>query len=268
MSAVRLRFREATPLPVDASALVPTALAGLAEAELARVPLRVGSRLMPLGEFAELEPGSADTLVIEAAFPSLDRLGRGMAGGRIEVYGDVGAYLGQDMTGGRIELFGSAGPFAAAGMTGGVLHVTAHVGPHLGAALPGDAFGMSGGAVLVGGDAGERAGDRMSRGLVAVAGRLGDYAASRMIGGTLLALHGCGRDPGHGMRRGTLILGRDPDTVSPTFADNGAHELPWLALLARELERLSPSIALPAHRFQRWTGCASTGGRGEILVSA
>lgn len=268
MTAVRLRFREALLLPVDASPLAPEALAGRSEAELARLPLRVGNRQVPLGELAEIEPGDAGTLVIEAAFAGLDRLGQGITSGSLEIYGDVGAYLGYGMTGGRIELFGSAGPFAAAAMTGGVIHVTAHVGDHLGGALPGDAFGMAGGAVLVGGDAGDRAGDRMRRGLIAVAGRLGDHPASRMVGGTLLGLGGCGDGPGHAMRRGTLLLGRAPGRIPVTFADNGTHDLPWLSLLGTHLATLGTAIELPGTRMARFTGCASVGGRGEILVAA
>jgi formylmethanofuran dehydrogenase subunit C len=267
-SPVRLRFRESTPLPVDVSPLVPARLAGRPTAELERLPVRVGNRELPLAELAEVTAGEADTLAIEAAFPSLDRLGRGMMGGRLEVYGDVGAYLGQDMSGGRIELFGSAGAYAAAGMRGGVLHVTADAGPFLGAALPGDRFGMTGGAVVVGGDAGDRVGDRMRRGLIAVAGTLGDFAASRMIGGTVLAVHGCGADPGYAMRRGTLLLGRRPTGLLPTFADNGVNALPWLRLLARELEGLAPGLPSLGERVERWTGCASVGGKGEILIAA
>jgi formylmethanofuran dehydrogenase subunit C len=153
-------------------------------------------------------------------------------------------------------------------MKGGVIHVSAQAGAFLGAALPGDRHGMTGGAVLVGGDAGDRVGDRMRRGLIAVAGRLGDFAASRMIGGTILGTQGCGADPGYAMRRGTLLLGARPPELLPTFADNGRHALPWLRLLARELADLAPGLHPPGERVERWTGCASMGGMGEILIAA
>jgi len=141
------------------------------------------------------------------------------------------------------------------------------VGDRRTGSLPGDPAGMAEGTVLVGGDAGDRVGDRMRRGLIAVHGRIGDYAASRMIGGTIVALRGCGADPGYAMRRGTLYLAALPDHVLSTFADNGAHELPWLRLLARQLAAQEPSVTLPAIRVGRWTGCASVGGKGEILVA-
>lgn len=267
MTAVRLRFTTENRLPVDARLLTPANLGGKTMAELAALRLLVGNRQVPLGELAEVTAGDGDTLVIEGAFAGLDRLGHQMAAGRIEAYGDVGAYLGQGMSGGRIELFGSAGVYAAAGMRGGTIHITANAGDFLGAALPGDPAGMAEGTVLVGGDAGDRVGDRMRRGLIAVHGRIGDYAASRMIGGTIVALRGCGADPGYAMRRGTLYLAAEPGHVLSTFADNGAHELPWLRLLARQLAAHEPSGTLPAIRVARWTGCASVGGKGEILVA-
>ena len=269
MKAVRLRFNRPTTLPVDARALDPGG-AGRAGARPSwrRSQLLVGNRQVPLGELAEITAGEIDHLIVEGAFASLDRLGHGMGGGRLEIYGDVGAYLGQGMSGGRIELFGSAGVYAAANMRGGTIHVTANVGDFLAAALPGDAAGMEDGTVLVGGDAGDRVGDRMRRGLIAVHGRLGDFAASRMVGGTILALHGCGADPGFAMRRGALVLGRAPGNLLATFADNGTHELPWLRLLARELAAQEPPFDLPSLRVRRWTGCASVAGKGEILVAA
>jgi formylmethanofuran dehydrogenase subunit C len=266
VSAVRLRFLAETPLPVDAAGLLPELLAGKDERTLAALPLRVGNRTVPLGELAEIHPGEDEALVIEGAFAALDRLGHRMTRGRIEVYGDVGDYLGQEMQGGRIELFGSAGAHAATGMRGGLIHIQANAGDFLGAALPGARFGMRDGTVLVSGDAGDRVGDRMRRGLIAVIGRLGDGAAGRMIGGTILGLDGCGADPGYAMRRGTLLLGREPTSLLPTFADNGRHRLPWLNLLVRHLAGLEPPVDLPGDRVARWTGCASAGGKGEILI--
>ena len=186
-----------------------------------------------------------------------------MARGRLEIYGDVGAYLGQGMSGGRIELFGSAGVYAAAGMRGGTIHITADAGDFLGAALPGDPAGMAEGTVLVGGDAGDRVGDRMRRGLIAVHGRIGDYAASRMIGGTIVALAAAAAPiPATPCAAAALSWRPTPDHLLATFTDNGAHELPWLRLLARQLARPEPPSSCRP-RVGRWTGCASVGGQGR-----
>lgn len=268
MTPWRLRFREGTTLPVDATALRPEMCAGKTAGELERLPVQVGNRQLPLGELATVTAGDADTLLIEGAFAALDGLGHGMASGRLEIHGDVGAYLGQGMRGGRIELFGSAGPFAAAGLSGGTIHIHADAGDCLGAALPGERHGMRGGTVVVGGRAGDRVGDRMRRGLVVVQGDAGSFAAARMIGGTILIAGRCGPEIGYGMRRGSLVLAHEPAHLPVTFAENGVHELPWLGLLDRLLAGLDPPQRLPGRRAARWTGDAATAGKGEILIAA
>ena len=70
------------------------------------------------------------------------------------------------------------------------------------------------------------------------------------------------------MRRGALLLGRAPANLLATFVDNGTHELAWLRLLARDLAAQEPAFELPGLRVQRWTGCASVAGTGELLLAA
>lgn len=50
MSPLTLTLKAAVAQPVDASRLSPTGLAGLAPAEIERLPLRVGNRSLPLAE--------------------------------------------------------------------------------------------------------------------------------------------------------------------------------------------------------------------------
>ena len=57
------------------------------------------------------------------------------------------------------------------------------------------------------------------------------------------------------------------ENLLATFTDNGVNELPWLRLLERQLGALEPPFALPGRPLRRWTGCASVGGKGEILVA-
>ena len=128
--------------------------------------------------------------------------------------------------------------------------------------------GMAGGALLVGGDAGDRLGDRMRRGLIAVRGTAGDFAAQRMIGGTISLGDGVRRlgRLRHAPRH--LVLTEPPASGLPTFADNGTHDLPWLRLLERQLAGTGLGRAPgPARRVRRLTGCVTVGGKGEILLS-
>jgi formylmethanofuran dehydrogenase subunit C len=268
VSALTLRLRQPPPLPVDAAPLQPARLAGLEEREIAALPLRMGNRELPLGELFDITRGDPSTLVIEGDARRLHCIGGGMAEGRILVEGDAGHRLAEEMAGGSIEVRGSVGDLCAAAMKGGLVRVQGDAGHRAANALPGERQGMKGGALIVGGRLGERPCDRMRRGLVLAEGGTGYGPASRIIGGTVVLLGPCGDDPAFAMRRGTLLLAQEPERLLATFEDNGAHDLPWLALLRRYLESLGWKGRLPGPRLRRLTGCASAGGVGEILLAA
>jgi formylmethanofuran dehydrogenase subunit C len=253
--------------PLDASPLLPETLGELSSAEIARVRLRHGNRQVHLGDLFDVATGTAEgSLLIQGATDRFDHLGKGMNGGTLRIEGDAGDFLGQDLAAGTIELAGNAGRYAASGMAAGVIRIGGDAGDFLAASLPGGRFGMQGGAVMVGGRLGARAGDRMRRGLVIVAGEAGAYLGARMIGGTFVVGGRCGRHPGLAMRRGTLVLAAAPDDLLPTFIDGGPHDLSWLRLLADDLRLLGwPKPDLPIRR-RRFTGCTSSAGKGEILT--
>ena len=154
------------------------------------------------------------------------------------------------------------------GLKNGLIHVRGNAGDFLAAALPGEQRGLQGGTVLVGGDAGDRVGDRMHRGMLLIEGDCGDYCGSRMGAGTIAVLGGVGASPGFAMRRGTLILHGAP-SLPPTFSDAGVHTLGFLRLMVRawrDLPSRFASIAGDMVRVRRFVGDAGNGGRGEILV--
>ena len=91
---------------------------------------------------------------------------------------------------------------------------------------------MTGGLIVIEGDAGDRAGDRMRRGTIFMRGKCGAFAGSRMVGGTIWSELGFGTDPGLLLRRGTLI-GPSVERMLPTFADAGKHDLVILRILSR-----------------------------------
>jgi formylmethanofuran dehydrogenase subunit C len=134
---------------------------------------------------------------------------------------------------------------------------------------PGDMRGMSGGLVVVRGNAGLRAGDRMRRGVIAIGGGVAAHAGSRMIAGTLLVLGATGAYPGFAMKRGSVLLRQPPASMLPTFRDAGSHELGFLKLLARAIRaEATPALDLEGlgARVHRYVGDAAAGGKGEILV--
>ncbi len=269
MSALRLTLISRPPQRVDLGPLTAQPLAGRSAAEIAAIPLVLGNRRIRLDELFRVSGTPGEVLEIAGGDDRLDRIGAGLAGGRIMVEGNAGAYLGQRMTGGCITVAGRTGVFAASGMKGGEIRVAGDAGDFLAAAIPGDHQGMQGGLVLVGGNAGDRAGDRMRRGALIINGSAGDYCASRMVAGTIAVGGTVGRSTGMAMRRGTVLLRSTPSGLPVTFNDCGSFPLTILSLLARAWHGLpGPFGALPEGGLtvRRYMGDVANDGKGEVLV--
>lgn len=269
MTAFRLTLRQAPDQRVDCTPLTVDQLLGKSAADVAAVTLASGNRRLRVEELFTLEGTPGPELAILGSHERLDRLGAGMTQGRLTIRGAAGDQLGLGMTGGRIDVDGDAGSFAASGLRGGEIRISGHAGDFLAAAIPGNHQGMQGGLVLVGGNAGDRAGDRMRRGTLLIGGNTGDYCAARMVAGTIGVWGRVGRGTGFAMRRGTVLLQQAPPALPPTFNDCGTFPLPILSLLARAWRDLpSPFNGLPETglRVRRIMGDLANDGRGEILI--
>jgi formylmethanofuran dehydrogenase subunit C len=292
MSTTTLRVKAAPGFRVDGSALLPAALAAQSTADVARIVLRAGNDTCATGDLFDISRSDRDaangakaTLVIDGDAGWLDRIGAQLAEGHLHVTGAAGDYTGLRMTGGALQIGGSAGAFTGCEMRGGQLSVVGNTGDFAAGALPGDIEGMTGGTLAVGGDAGARLGDRMRRGVVLVGGDAGDFAASRLVAGTIGI---AGRIDAHhafGMRRGTLLLLREPERVPPTFAEGGRGFDVFWALFARALAALreplattgaaalhtalAPFFTLDARALpRRLSGDLAVDGRGELLIAS
>ncbi|MCF4125449.1 formylmethanofuran dehydrogenase subunit C [Methylobacterium sp. SyP6R] len=259
-----LTLREAPPERLDLAGLTPAALAGLSEAEAARLPVGTSRRGLTLGDCFTVHIDGSDELRIVGATDRLDRVGAGLAAGRIVVEGDVGQRLGAGMTGGTLTVSGSAGPFAGTAAKGGTIRIAGDAGESAGGALHGAEAGLDGATLIIGGTAGDRLGDRMRAGLI-LATTAGTHAGSRMIAGTIVA-EAIGDHPGYGMRRGTLVAARH-GALLPTFVETGRQDLVVLKLLATSLKASAPeAAALLRAPMRRYGGDLATLGKGELFT--
>jgi formylmethanofuran dehydrogenase subunit C len=270
MSALTFTLRPNLPAQrLNLSGLAPALLANLSRTEIERLPLWVGNRQSPLGEFFSIKGDEVNHLVVEGALEHFDYLGAGLkAGDSLRVVGNAGAYLGQDMKGGTITVEGNAGIFAGSRMKGGTILIHQNAGDFAGGTIAGDMQGMNGGLLHIRGNAGHRAADGLRRGMVVVEGTVGAYACSRMKAGTLVALQGTGAHAGYGMKRGTLLT-RHLASVPVTFRDAGMQQLGVMVLLLRELKKLGGAFAQLPHdspALRRYLGDVANGGLGEILL--
>jgi formylmethanofuran dehydrogenase subunit C len=268
MTGWTLHLRQAPELRLDLRGLTPLALGALAAAEVERMPVGHGNRLLPLAEFFIVSARGDETLVFEGDLTRCDRLGWQMDGGRLVVDGAAGDYSGACMKSGEMTVWGDAGALAACEMTGGMLTIEGSVGEFAASTLPGSMDGMRGGSLVVKGDAGARLGDRMRRGTVVVFGDVGDFVASRMVAGTIAIGGRPGAHGGYAMRRGSVVFTTGAPEPLPTFVPALADVPVFWQLLARDLARHGGSFAgLPARRIDRHLGDIAADGKGEWIVA-
>lgn len=267
-----LVLRGVPSLRIDARALLPVALCGMAREDVLRLLLPHGRERVPLGEWFDVGSQAQDAPVprlrLEGELARFDGIGTGMSEGSIEVHGPVGDSVGLGMTGGRLTVQGDARDLAGCAMSGGWLEVLGNVGDFAASGLPGEIDGMRGGTLVVHGRAGDRLADRLRRGTVVVHGDVGAFLAARMVAGTVAVGASCGAHAGWGMRRGTIVFAqqapRPPSTFVPVRSDA---EVIW-QLLSRDLARFGAGFAdLPRRPFTRFAGDLAVLGKGEWLVA-
>lgn len=251
---------------LDMSPLTPQRLAGMARRDIEAIRLGTSKRGARVGDIFRLSGEDAENIVIEGGSSRLDCVGMGLSSGSIRIVGHAGAQAGRQMRGGTLTIEGNAGPHAGSCMRGGRIEISGNAGDHLGGPLSGELAGMNGGLIIVHGRAGDFAGDRMRRGVAVVLKGCGDYAGARMIAGTLAVLGGTGKLPGYLMRRGSILLDRAPESLSPSFVECGAPDSAFAAVIDRYL--VSEGILkrpLLGHAPGRLGGDNAVFGTGEIL---
>ncbi len=182
---------------IDASELVPQLLAGKSVSEIEATPWA----RQTIGDWFDVA-ATMDAATLATSDDHTDVACGGIAGhATLVIKGDASrlSHIGSTMVSGEIIVEDEAGDF-------------------LGAAACGKRVGMSGGRIVVTGNAGTHVGHRMRRGEIWVAGRTGRFTAANMVAGTIVVAGEMSGDCAIGMRRGTLIAERVPELAKGRFS--------------------------------------------------
>ncbi len=252
---------------VDLSGLAPDRISGRSAAEIEKIEIGTTKTSIRVGDVFKIDAGDPGVVRFEGGSSRFDLVGaRLLPDHSVHVEGDVGAQLGRLAKGGRITVTGSAGAYTASGNAGALIEIGGDVGDFLAAPLAGELAGMSGGRVIVRGNAGVRAGDRLRRGVIVIEGDADEDPGSRLIAGTIVLLGAVKGRVGYLNRRGSIVLAqaRDP---GPTYIDCGAHTLTYAGLFARSLKSDSPRAStVLSGKLRRYGGDTAVYGKGEILT--
>ncbi|MDR0648782.1 MAG: formylmethanofuran dehydrogenase subunit C [Synergistaceae bacterium] len=269
---IDLRLTREPNLPLEAERLRPDSLEQTTLDEIYALPLLYGNQTAEAGEFLRgeiRETGDAPgvSLILRGDFRRVKRLGQGMQSGELIIEGSCGFHAGAEMGGGRITIRGDAGDWLGAHMTGGVIRVEGSAGHWAGASYRGKTQGMRGGAIIIHGNAGRMTGTKMRGGLIVVNGDCLEFPGYDMNAGTILIAGHSGRHIGSGMVRGTIIV-REGHDLLPTFYHDCTYQPPFWQLMRSYIE--TQGLVLDGWDvdcfFDRYSGEAMTGGKGEVLL--
>jgi formylmethanofuran dehydrogenase subunit C len=129
---------------------------------------------------------------------------------------------------------------------------------------------MTGGEIVIEGNAGNEIGHAMRRGLIVVGGAVGDFVGAEMIAGSTFVLGNSGSRHGAGMKRGTIgLFGPAAPEMLPTFREAGVVQPLFLNLFASRLASLGFADAerLQDLAARRFCGDLLESGKGEVLVT-
>ena len=218
------------------------------------------------GDLFRIERRDDMQCVMRGDLSRLHRIGAGWQHHPLRVEGNVGNGLGVSMRSGSVDVEGHAGCGLATQLVGGTLRITGNVGDDLGGPLPGRRSGMSGGRVVVKGNAGNAVGFRLRRGLIVIDGDCGDAVGCDMVAGSIVIAGRFGAHAGAGMKRGTLILGNEPTLAPARFTAPRDVTLGVAMLMASDITDVAPAMAsrLRSPSMKRSLGDLSAGGRGEV----
>jgi formylmethanofuran dehydrogenase subunit C len=267
---VTLSLRTPLDAALEVDGVSADRFSGLAEREIAALPVWLGARAAQLGDFFAVSGERSARVRVEGpvnALANVHGLAAGAAGGEMVIDGNAGRRVAAGMTGGWVEVRGHVEDEAGVAMAGGALRVTGNAGDRLGAAAPGASKGMTGGEIVVSGSAGADVAARARRGLVVVGGDVGDNAARAMIAGTLVVFGRTGAKPGRASKRGSIVA-VGGIAVPVTYWYACTFEPPHVRLMMTYLRRRY-GIAIDERvvngRYRRYCGDAGNPGRGEIL---
>ena len=235
MGEVLLKPKGEIGIMVEAEVINPGIFTGKSEQEIEQLIVWQGPVQLPLSEFFDVDVvGSASarpeemSIVIEGDVSRVKHIGHGMKAGVIEIHGSAGLHVGSEMIGGSIIVKGNAGSWAGMEMKGGLLHILRDAGDHVGCAYRGNWRGMSGGKIVIDGNARSQLGGGITGGEIVVEGNVENFCGIRQGGGTILVKGKAVRGVGAEMSAGTVAVCREIEQFTPGFVETGRENNPKL----------------------------------------
>jgi len=257
---ITLYPKHAFKAPVEAECISPDVFTEKSAKEIAKLQIWEGNRKRTLGDLFKIKrktdsPSEKLTIKISGDFSKVRKIGAKMSVGNLIVEGDAGMHLGEEMNGGIITVTGNADSWAGSRMKKGTIEIKGDAGDYIGASYRGSTQGMSGGKIIIHGNAGNEVGCFMRKGLIRVHGNTGQFTGIHMRKGTIFVEGNSEGRAGAQMIKGKIVVcGRVP-SILPTFT----------------IESVKPKVKVNDEKvtgpFYMFVGDLAEGGEGKLYVS-
>ncbi|MDH5201416.1 MAG: formylmethanofuran dehydrogenase subunit C [Candidatus Bathyarchaeota archaeon] len=264
-------------IPVEAEVISPDVVSGKTLKEIEGLKVYVGNSAHRLGEFFEVEGEVAEAaadqmIVVDGSVQTIKYIGAKMTAGSILVKGCAGMHTGSQMSGGELVVEENTRDWAGAEMKGGLLRIGRDSRNLTGAAYRGSSEGMTGGCIVVDGDAGVEVGSFMRRGMIIVRGGVGPFAGVHMNGGEIFVFGRAARRLGAEAKGngGFIACLGEVESILPTYLYDTTYTPAFMKLYLRQMrddlgiEEATNFIDAP---FRRYRGDLAVGGNAEILIA-
>jgi len=247
-------------VPVEAECISPDVFAEKSAKEIATLQIWEGNRKRTLNDLFNIkhEADSSSekfTIRICGDASKVRKIGAKMSMGNIIVEGDAGMRLGEEMNGGVITVAGNADSWTGSMMKTGTIEVKGNAGDYIGASYRGSTQGMSGGKIVIHGNAGYELGCFMRNGLIEVHGDVGRFAGIHMRNGTIFIQGNSEGRAGAQMINGKIVVCGHIPSILPTFT----------------IDEIRPKVNVNGEKvegpFYLFIGDLADGGNGKLFVS-
>jgi len=246
-------------VPVEAECISPDVFAEKSAKEIAALQVWEGNRNRTLSDLFKIKHDAVSssekfTIRICGDVSKVRKIGAKMSMGNIIVEGDSGMHLGEEMDGGVITVTGNVDSWTGSMMKKGTIEVKGNAGDYIGASYRGSTQGMSGGKIIIHGDAGYEVGCFMRKGLIKVYGDVGRFAGIHMRNGTIFIKGKSEGRTGAQMINGKIVVCGHISSVLPTFT----------------IDDIRPKVKVDGEKvegpFYRFIGDLADGGNGKLFV--
>lgn len=264
-------------IPVEAEVISPDIVAGKTLKEIEGLKVYVGNSVHRLGEFFEVEGETAEVvanqmIVVDGSVQTVKYIGAKMTSGSILVKGCAGMHTGSQMSGGELVVEENTRDWAGAEMKGGLLRIGKDSRNLTGAAYRGSSDGMTGGCIVVDGDAGVEVGSFMRRGMIVVRSGVGPFTGVHMNGGQIFVFGRVARRLGAEAKGngGFIACLGEVESILPTYLYDTTYMPAFMKLYLRQMrdelgiQEAMKFIDMP---FRRYRGDLAVGGNAEILIA-